>query len=161
MSIDTIESASTGEPPVEGTSAETAVAEAKAGRSGKGARRATGRARAPNPEKASGRPAKGKKPAVKADRAKGSGKTAKETKALRRPTDKGKAGKPRTGTKQETLIAMLRRPEGATIDEIVAATDWQKHTVRGAISGALKKKHGLTVESEKVEGRGRVYRITG
>ena len=52
---------------------------------------------------------------------------------------------------------MLRAPEGATIDEIVAATGWQPHTVRGAIAGALKKKLGLEVTSEKVEGRGRVY----
>ena len=54
---------------------------------------------------------------------------------------------------------MLRAPEGATIEEIVAATGWQPHTVRGALAGALKKKLGLEVTSEKVEGRGRVYRI--
>ena len=66
----------------------------------------------------------------------------------------------RTGTKQEALIAMLRAPEGATIDEIAAALDWQPHTARGAISGALKKKLGLEVISEKVEGRGRVYSLT-
>ena len=66
---------------------------------------------------------------------------------------------PRAGTKQAALIAMLRAPEGATIEEITAATGWQVHTVRGAIAGALKKKLGLDVTSEKVEGRGRVYRI--
>ena len=65
----------------------------------------------------------------------------------------------RTGTKQDTLIAMLRAPEGATIDEIVVALDWRSHTVRGAIAGALKKKLGLEVTSEKVDGRGRVYRL--
>ena len=54
---------------------------------------------------------------------------------------------------------MLRTAEGATIDEIVAATGWQPHTVRGAIAGALKKKLGLAVTSEKVEVRGRVYRL--
>jgi len=53
---------------------------------------------------------------------------------------------------------MLKRDEGATIDQIVEATGWQRHTVRGAISGALKKKLGLTVTSEKVEGT-RIYRI--
>ena len=47
---------------------------------------------------------------------------------------------------------MLRRKEGATIAQIVAATGWQPHTVRGAFAGALKKKLGLTVTSEKVEG---------
>ena len=65
----------------------------------------------------------------------------------------------RTGTKQDTLIAMLRAPEGATIEEIVAATGWLSHTVRGSMSGALKKKLGLTITSEKVDGRGRVYSI--
>ncbi|MCP6093598.1 DUF3489 domain-containing protein, partial [Klebsiella pneumoniae] len=65
----------------------------------------------------------------------------------------------RKGTKQETLIEMLRAEGGATIDEIVAATGWQPHTVRGAMSGALKKKLGLHVTSEKVENRGRVYSL--
>jgi hypothetical protein len=54
---------------------------------------------------------------------------------------------------------MLRAEGGATIDEIVTATDWQPHTVRGAFAGALKKKLGLEVTSEKVEGRGRVYSL--
>lgn len=66
---------------------------------------------------------------------------------------------PREGTKQATLIAMLRAPEGATLDEIVAATGWLPHTARGAMSGALKKKLGLTITSDKVDGRGRVYAI--
>ncbi|MDZ4139055.1 MAG: DUF3489 domain-containing protein, partial [Erythrobacter sp.] len=70
-----------------------------------------------------------------------------------------KARTPREGTKQATLIAMLRAPDGATIEKIMAATGWQSHTVRGAMAGALKKKLGLEVTSEKVEGRGRVYRI--
>ena len=65
----------------------------------------------------------------------------------------------RSGTKQEALIAMLRAEGGATIEEITAATGWQAHTVRGAMSGALKKKLGLTIASEKVEGRGRCYMI--
>ena len=66
---------------------------------------------------------------------------------------------PREGTKQATLIAMLHTPDGATITEIMAATGWQSHTVRGAMSGALKKKLGLEVTSEKVEDRGRVYKL--
>jgi hypothetical protein len=65
----------------------------------------------------------------------------------------------RTGTKQAKLIEMLRTEGGATIDEIVAATGWQPHTVRGAFAGALKKRLGLEVTSEKVEGRGRVYKL--
>ena len=71
-----------------------------------------------------------------------------------------KARTPRAGTKQAKLIEMLRADGGATIDEIVAALDWQAHTARGAMSGALKKKLGLTITSEKIEGRGRAYRIT-
>ncbi len=67
--------------------------------------------------------------------------------------------KSRPDTKQAQLVAMLQRPDGASLDEIVAATGWQAHTVRGAVAGALKKKLGLTVTSERVEGRGRVYRI--
>ncbi|MEC5291830.1 DUF3489 domain-containing protein [Aurantimonas sp. C2-6-R+9] len=67
----------------------------------------------------------------------------------------------RKGTKQVTLIAMLRAPDGATIEKIMAATGWQAHTVRGAMSGTLKKKLGLEVTSEKVENRGRVYRMPG
>jgi hypothetical protein len=66
---------------------------------------------------------------------------------------------PREGTKQAMLIAMLRTEGGATIEEIVAATGWLPHTVRGAMSGALKKKLGLTITSEKVDGRARCYRI--
>ncbi|WP_428541269.1 DUF3489 domain-containing protein [Profundibacter sp.] len=67
--------------------------------------------------------------------------------------------KPRSSTKQAMLIEMLEAPDGATIAEITAATGWQPHTVRGAISGALKKRLGLTISSEKVEGRGRTYKI--
>ena len=70
-----------------------------------------------------------------------------------------KTRKPRAGTKQATLIAMLSRPQGATIDEIVAETQWLGHTIRGAMSGALKKKLGLTITSAKEDPRGRVYRI--
>jgi len=65
----------------------------------------------------------------------------------------------REGSKQATLIAMLRRPEGADLDEIAEALRWRKHTIRGVISGALKKKLGLEVTSEKdAQGR-RIYKI--
>ena len=66
---------------------------------------------------------------------------------------------PRARTKQAMLIALLRVPDGATMDEIVAATGWLAHTARGAMSGALGKKLGLVVTSAKEDGRGRVYRI--
>ena len=63
--------------------------------------------------------------------------------------------------KLASMIAMLRRPKGATIDQIMTATGWQAHSVRGAISGALKKKRGLTVTSAAESGGIRVYRIAG
>ena len=63
-------------------------------------------------------------------------------------------------SKQDEVIAMLGRPEGATVDEVASATGWQRHTVRGVFSGTLKKKLGLTIASAKEE-RGRVYRING
>ena len=70
-----------------------------------------------------------------------------------------KARTPRADTKQARLIEMLRAEDGATIAEISAALQWKPHTVRGALAGALKRKLGLTITSEKIEARGRVYRI--
>ena len=65
----------------------------------------------------------------------------------------------RPGTKQALLVDLLRRDGGATVAEIGQATGWQPHSVRGAISGGLKKKLGLTIAADTVDGRGRVYRI--
>ena len=79
--------------------------------------------------------------------------------ATRSPDPEPAKLKQRTGTKQAVLIEMLRTPEGATIAEIAAALEWQPHTARGAISRALKKRLGLTIAFEKIDGRGRVYRI--
>jgi hypothetical protein len=56
-------------------------------------------------------------------------------------------------------LELLRRPEGASLKEIADATQWQAHSIRGFISGALGKKMGLTVESLKTESGDRVYRI--
>jgi DNA-binding NarL/FixJ family response regulator len=66
--------------------------------------------------------------------------------------------KTRTRTKQAKMIDLMKRPQGATVEQIAKATGWQHHTVRGAISGALKKKLGLKVETTKEHG-GTVYRI--
>lgn len=65
----------------------------------------------------------------------------------------------RAGTKQAKIIALLERPEGATIAEVVAATSWQAHSARGLISGVLKKKLGMVIVLTKEDGRGAVYRI--
>ena len=69
------------------------------------------------------------------------------------------------------MIELLKRPEGATVEQIAAATGWQQHTIRGAISGALKKKLGLNVEATRTrevgpdktgaKGSTTVYRIVG
>ncbi|WP_296644738.1 DUF3489 domain-containing protein [Roseinatronobacter sp.] len=65
----------------------------------------------------------------------------------------------RAGTKQAQIIALLQRPEGASIAEIAEATGWLAHSARGLISGGLKKKLGLQITSQKEQGRGSVYRI--
>ena len=69
------------------------------------------------------------------------------------------APRTRENTKQAQIIAMLQRPEGATISQIVEATGWQPHTVRGTFAGAFKKKLGLTLISSKDDHGQRVYRI--
>ena len=66
----------------------------------------------------------------------------------------------RPNSKQDILITLMKRPSGATLEELVSATNWQKHSVRGTISGALKKRLKLPIISEQ-ETRGRIYRIAG
>jgi hypothetical protein len=100
-------------------------------------------------------------------------KTGKAPKSKPKVTESASADKPtpRAGTKQALMIEMLKRPEGATLEQIAAATGWQHHTIRGAISGALKKKLQLMVEATRtrevgpnktgVRGSSTVYRITG
>ena len=78
--------------------------------------------------------------------------------AIERLPDPEPRGDPQRPTKQDAVIAMLRQPEGATVDEVASVTGWQRHTVRGVFSGTLKKKLGLPLASAKEE-RGRVYRI--
>ena len=82
-----------------------------------------------------------------------------DTKSKKVAPSSSPARKPRENTKQAKLIALLRRPGGATIANLAKATGWQHHSVRGVLSGALKKKLGLTVMSEKSEGEDRVYRL--
>jgi len=66
----------------------------------------------------------------------------------------------RAGTKQAAIIALLQRPDGASIGEIVEVTGWGVHSIRGLISGGLKKKLGLPIASDRDATRGRVYRFT-
>jgi len=65
----------------------------------------------------------------------------------------------REHSKQATVISMLKRPEGATIAQICEATSWQAHTVRGTFAGAFKKKLGLNITSDKIQGGTRTYRV--
>ena len=64
------------------------------------------------------------------------------------------------GTKQDSVIAMLKSPGGATIDAVMKATGWQQHSVRGFLAGVVRKRLNLKLGSKKVDGK-RVYQITG
>jgi Protein of unknown function (DUF3489) len=111
---------------------------------------------------------------AKRKRAKGKSKATKPAPAASKPkaapgSAPAEKPTPRAGTKQAQMIDLLKRPEGATVEQIAAATGWQHHTIRGAISGALKKKLGLTVEATRTrevgpnkvgaKGSSTVYRI--
>ncbi|MEX0957046.1 MAG: DUF3489 domain-containing protein [Rhizobiaceae bacterium] len=74
------------------------------------------------------------------------------------PVSDNKRPTPRAGSKLALLVQLLAREEGASVEEMVEATGWQAHTVRGVMSGALTKRFGLQIVSEKTEDRGRVYR---
>lgn len=88
-------------------------------------------------------------------------KSKAKKKAAKAP--KAKSAKPakqkKVDTKLQIVIDLLKRTEGATAADIMKATEWQKHTVRGCISGALKKKHGYEIVSEKPKDGDRVYKI--
>jgi Protein of unknown function (DUF3489) len=66
-----------------------------------------------------------------------------------------------TTTKSQILIALLKRPKGASIPKLAKATNWQAHSVRGFLSGTLKKKQGLVIASTRDDGKDRRYRIEG
>jgi len=99
------------------------------------------------------------KRAVQTKRASGSKSKAKTSSKTKERQDQSKPVV-RKETKQALLIEMLHRPNGSTLAELVKAIGWQAHSIRGAMSGALKKKLRLRIESQKVEGRGRIYHIS-
>jgi hypothetical protein len=79
--------------------------------------------------------------------------TAASLKATKAPSDRGKPG-----SKQDTILVLLRRPEGAGLDVLVEETGWQTHSVRGFLAGTVRKKLKLPLLSEKIDGV-RNYRI--
>jgi hypothetical protein len=84
----------------------------------------------------------------------------KEAKAGKKakPAQAKAASTPRPESKGAKILELIGRPKGATLAEIVKATDWQKHSIRGFLSTAAKK-HGLKIESTKTEAGDRVYQV--
>jgi hypothetical protein len=110
------------------------------------------------PERASSKKgASPKKGAPKGQKAvKGKAKAPRKKEAKAAPAKE--ASTPRAESKGAKILALIGRPKGATLAEIVRATDWQKHSIRGFLSAAAKK-HGLKIESTKSEAGDRVYQI--
>ena len=105
---------------------------------------------------------KGRAGAQRAHVAPAKGKSGKKaTSAKKAPKGRKKADKPaaRDGSKTSQILALLKRPGGATLQQLMAATEWQPHSVRGFISGTLGKKMGLAVESAKSEKGERTYAL--
>jgi len=111
----------------------------------------------PPPRKPRVAPAKGKASKAASPAKKGP-KAPKKAKAPKDPKGE-KVGGVREGSKTATVLALIQRAKGATLAEIMEATSWQPHSVRGFISGTLGKKMGLKVESAKREDGERVYSL--
>jgi hypothetical protein len=81
----------------------------------------------------------------------------KATPAKKAPKVPKKTDGARHGSKAAQVLELLKRPGGASLQEIMKATEWQAHSVRGFLSGALRKKLALTVDSTKQDGGERTY----
>jgi Protein of unknown function (DUF3489) len=86
------------------------------------------------------------------------GREVGKSRSRQRPAPASSRPAARLDTKHARIIAMLRKPAGATIAAIMATTDWQQHSVRGFLAGIVRKKLGLNLVSEQTD-KGRVYRI--
>ena len=115
------------------------------------------------PQKPRVAPAKGKagKKAASPRKAPRATKTAKAGKSSKAPSQAEIPGPAREGSKTAKVLDLLKRPNGATLREIMKATAWQAHSVRGFISGTIGKKMGLTVTSSKGEDGERSYCLKG
>jgi len=135
------------------TNAEATITEAAASVAEQGAHVA--------PEKASSKKgATQKKGAPKAKKGAKAAKPKKEAKAGKKakPAPAKETSTPRAESKGAKILELIGRPKGATLAEIVNATDWQKHSIRGFLSTAAKK-HGLKIESTKTESGDRLYQV--
>ena len=83
------------------------------------------------------------------------------TSTKKAPKGEKKASGSRQGSKSAKVLDLLKRPDGATLKELMKATGWQAHSVRGFLSGAVGKKMGLTVASTKGEDGERRYSVKG
>jgi hypothetical protein len=132
----------------------TNVAVEAASQEAKLEKKASARKQKPDIAPAKGKARKKSTPAKKAPKAEKSAKPAKAAKA-----SKGEKEGVREGSKTATVVALMQRDKGATLAEIMEATGWQAHSVRGFISGTLGKKMGLSVNSAKGEDGQRCYSL--
>ena len=101
-----------------------------------------------------------KKARVARKRAHVAPKQAPKAKASKKaPKDGGKAGSARDGSKTARVLDLLKRPEGASMKELLKSTGWQPHSVRGFLTGTIRKKMGMTVTSTKTDDGERTYSI--
>jgi len=136
------------------TAQETETAQATAtGDQPKAAKKAPAAKRARNVAPSKAKSGKKASPAKKAPKG---GKRARGARPGKAAKEKGVA---REGSKTETILEMLKRPGGATAGELIKATSWQPHSLRGFLSGTIRKKMGLTVTSAKSENGERSYSV--
>jgi Protein of unknown function (DUF3489) len=103
---------------------------------------------------------KGKRAPQGAHVAKKKGKPGKKaTPAKKAPKGAKKTAQVREGSRTDQVLELLKRPGGVTAAELMKVTGWQPHSVRGFLSGTIRKKMGLAVISTKGEGRGRTYSV--